>query len=707
MMERFSIQLKTLTPLFMSGVDGRQFEWRSFSVKGMLRWWFRAAGGRRETEGWLFGQTLQKPMVASGVRLRVAPVKISEQMSGYFENKNLIPAYFAFPFRLKGGPRRGIEPGGMLNLELIFQSRLTGLDRQKVLSALWLAVHLGTFGCRARKGFGSLLPVETTKAVFPWFSGDVILQDPDDFARVLNEQIERLRERPPRILYTFLVRNTWRELAAFYKETRRNLRSPYKELLGYPIFKQTATLGKVDRFASPLWLKPIGPNTALLTILNIPSRMRREARALRSDDTHPEVTFARHIKNYFLKKLEIIKILYRPQKVRSKRMDTRLWIMIEPMDVTLFRDGRPFTAGETSFAQSLFPPNPSRIAGALRTFIGRKALGGHFSGLGDAEKAPFQFIGPVPMRTSSTALFPWPADLVRSANEGVNRHVIRRRLRQFPAYLRRHPIFSEYGLVFIDSEDSSAEEGEIVQLRDRRGNPWITADGLAAWSRGLPRYRLRVEAIDFVDVESRPGIRTVPDTATIDPEGGAFYFVQMNRHEDGTGFLVGLQKHQCGDDVWTKIIRLFEDSTAQLIHLGGERRLARIYRVVPEPTWFKESEEPLYGVVRLMLLTPARIALGDGGRTVKIHHGSEQIEGTLLAMAVAGSPRVMTGWDYQSQSPKAHRRLIPAGSVLVVKIPERPTVSKFGWVGEHTSLGYGWFYACHEPDTDALKNQEG
>ena len=47
-----------------------------------------------------------------------------------------------------------------------------------------------------------------------------------------------------------------------------------------------------------------------------------------------------------------------------------MWqLFVEPNDVLLFRDGKPFTAGEDPRAQSPFPPTPFTIQGALRSKV--------------------------------------------------------------------------------------------------------------------------------------------------------------------------------------------------------------------------------------------------------------------------------------------------------------------------------------------------
>src|SRR6266516_3871837 len=44
-------------------------------------------------------------------------------------------------------------------------------------------------------------------------------------------------------------------------------------------------------------------------------------------------------------------------------------IFIEPTEPLLFRTGRSFDAGESNFAESIFPPTPETMQGALRATI--------------------------------------------------------------------------------------------------------------------------------------------------------------------------------------------------------------------------------------------------------------------------------------------------------------------------------------------------
>lgn len=375
-----------------------------------------------------------------------------------------------------------------------------------------------------------------------------------------------------------------------------------------------------------------------------------------------------------------------------------LWFALEPMDVTLFRDGRPFTPGESSFARSLFPPNPSTVAGAMRTFIGRELMGGRFSGLGSAEYSPILFDGPYPFSRNEDRiipLYPWPVDLVSMGKVDDMEPILfeRRSMMTYPDYFVRSESRFPFGLVLRERYDYQQEIPELTRYRDVHGRFWIDSKGLRLWLEGFPFYRAFDREMTMVLDEPRPGIRMNTRTLTVDPEGNAFFFVQMNRHRDETGFLVGLERGQTSQEIWEKIQRFHESGEMKLLHLGGERRLARILPVNSrEPEIGGVSE--IGGKVRLYLLTPALISLNE--RAMRMNTADIEVEATLLAFAIAGSPGFYTGWDYQEDSPKAHRRLVPAGSVLVLQIHGEQTIPSSGKIGDQTTLGYGRYIAFKE-----------
>ncbi len=79
-MRRATLELAITTPCFLSGSDQTKPEWRTASIRGQLRWWFRAVAGgvfgrdlaaTRRAEETVFGSTAQKSSLA--VRVLTSP----------------------------------------------------------------------------------------------------------------------------------------------------------------------------------------------------------------------------------------------------------------------------------------------------------------------------------------------------------------------------------------------------------------------------------------------------------------------------------------------------------------------------------------------------------------------------------------------------------------------------------------------------------
>lgn len=144
-------RLKVVTPLFLYGADQRQPEVRAASVRGQLRYWFRAIEGADtpqldrlwDEESALFGSTAG----GSTVSLRVYPV--GELTTG---------RYAMLPHRTETklqSPQDAIAPGQELRLEIVTRP---GTDKvpPKVVKALVTWLLLGGLGKRSRRMFGAL-----------------------------------------------------------------------------------------------------------------------------------------------------------------------------------------------------------------------------------------------------------------------------------------------------------------------------------------------------------------------------------------------------------------------------------------------------------------------------------------------------------------------------------------------------------------------
>lgn len=183
-MNRETFKVEFVTPCFLGGAR-ESTEWRAASIRGQLRWWFRAlAGGlwegdldrvRREEER-IFGSTDRRSA------LRVAALLGPAAAQGPFGSKlsaaalaqlyNDPPAANRLRIRNERGEEEGsnpihylgfgpvaggriarsyLAPGSAASFELRRESESSVFDQ-----ALWAWLNLGGVGAKSRKGFGSL-----------------------------------------------------------------------------------------------------------------------------------------------------------------------------------------------------------------------------------------------------------------------------------------------------------------------------------------------------------------------------------------------------------------------------------------------------------------------------------------------------------------------------------------------------------------------
>jgi CRISPR-associated protein Cmr1 len=177
MVESTIIKCRTLTPLLVHGADGATPEMRTSSIKGGLRYWFRAINCHLdsphlyEEEGKLFGDTSQK----SSVRIKVSTSEFSKHISSF----EVLPHW-----SVKG--RRsfkvdGILPGTDFTVKLIAPPQYL----ERVTTLFEVFSFLGGIGKRVRRGMGSFMVTE--------ISGSTRSEDQgDDVANYIFHKIQSL-----------------------------------------------------------------------------------------------------------------------------------------------------------------------------------------------------------------------------------------------------------------------------------------------------------------------------------------------------------------------------------------------------------------------------------------------------------------------------------------------------------------------------------
>lgn len=182
-----TFELEAITPLFMRGADQNKAEFRSASVKGVMRWWLRALAGSyfgdniealRKAEGMVFGSAGSGGARRSRVFVR-AEVKdkregsVFQHADSWRDEKAIVwSEYVDYLFFSALDKRKNRKTGGVdvksrfryYDPGSKFEVILSSWDRDAFLLAeasLWMAINLGGFGFRARRGAGSLKVTKT------------------------------------------------------------------------------------------------------------------------------------------------------------------------------------------------------------------------------------------------------------------------------------------------------------------------------------------------------------------------------------------------------------------------------------------------------------------------------------------------------------------------------------------------------------------
>ncbi|MDI6738923.1 MAG: type III-B CRISPR module-associated protein Cmr3 [Candidatus Edwardsbacteria bacterium] len=331
-------------------------------------------------------------------------------------------------------------------------------------------------------------------------------------------------------------------------------------------------------------------------------------------------------------------------------------IRIKPFDTLFFRDGRPFTGGEETWAYNLFPPLPSTVYGALRTayIAGHGGLaafkrGEMSSAIGTAESPGAFALKGVYIARNNDLLLPAPLDTVIHKTDGNER------------------------------------------LRTLRLEP---AGGTATDNLPLS-HRLAVPGLENVSVPDGIYIDEITCTDYLLGRAGPFSFTRQDElvlRENKIGIARSRQTHAAAEGMLYQagMVRLnkdialaadchgLEDYPAHgMMRLGGEAKAASFETAadlhlpsIPAGNMAELMKSD--DTFKLYLATPAIFTQGwlpegidektrlwdTGGMTLR------------LLTAAIGSPINVGGWDLDKRRPKPMRRAVPAGSVYYFKIEQ-------------------------------------
>jgi CRISPR-associated protein Cmr3 len=375
-------------------------------------------------------------------------------------------------------------------------------------------------------------------------------------------------------------------------------------------------------------------------------------------------------------------------------------LFIEPTEPLLFRTGRPFDAGQNTFAESLFPPTPETLQGAVRAAIAiywdrDKNIAAAFNDtnltklIGNRDGyGRFRVTGITLGRYERSqsekveCLFRPPAHVMQIARN-------KRLLRLLPHSLE-NTIYSNLpkGINhYLKPEETLDKDEELKPI-----GGWLTEMGL---SKALGKDELKLTDIEIVRdneiYQEEPRLGIGIQLGTKATEEGYLYqmlMIRMNHQPEQDyiyGFVVDIDLAPLspGDKPLSdeQIRQKLHLPTSGWMILGGEQRTAH-FRVLPSTS--ESVTRPTRERTLLYLATPA--SFKDGWKP------SQGIASRLIT-AVINRYESIGGWrlnpgDARGEH-KVMRRCVPAGSVYFFN--EKVTLTQ-PLTDDGMEIGYGITY---------------
>lgn len=263
-MLNLSIPMKCLTPCFCAGADQSTAEIRPSSIRGALRWWFRAIGGSLHQESMIFGGI--DPVRASAVLIRVGdlierPTGVLPKVGGGHLQPTDPLAYILYYASIAGSENNRATFGqgprwhekGSIGAQSTFtlhirQLRRIGDPEAEILlgKAIESFKHYGSIGLRVTRGLGALQAHGAT-------------------AESRSSLDEYLTNKGFVIQHTNRSHDDWTSLM---RHAGRILQDPLRKIYGAGGNKKPAkatALGNINptRQSSALHLRPIEANSKL------------------------------------------------------------------------------------------------------------------------------------------------------------------------------------------------------------------------------------------------------------------------------------------------------------------------------------------------------------------------------------------------------------------------------------------------------------
>lgn len=331
-----------------------------------------------------------------------------------------------------------------------------------------------------------------------------------------------------------------------------------------------------------------------------------------------------------------------------------------PLDTWFFRDGGPFTRGAApqDDVESLFPPYPPTVVGALRAAAAREngwsGAGGWARevcavlGDGPDDLGRITFDGPFLLR-DGRPLFQAPRHLLGATEMGAWN----------PKALLRpgeEAVTCDLGRVRLPTLASPPPDGDVLKPGD---DQWLTPSGMKSVLRG--------KAPDVGDVVPRSCLWATEPRIGLERES------ETRTAKEGMLYSTAHVRLQAAVSLGARISGLPESWAlafpfGQTTPLGGESRLAELREwdaelgIEPPVETIRQS-----GQVAVVTLTPLDVSHDIySGENAPI----PDLGGARVVSACLGRHLRIGGWNSLARRPLPIQPTLPPGSVLFCEVPE-------------------------------------
>lgn len=305
MLKTLRFEIETITPMFLSGADQGKAELRAPSIKGLLRFWWRALhpissiDALKEKENSIFGSGGENGSAGSSFALRVTYEHL-QTTKDKFPKQNImvtskgksfpvnILEYLAYGTYKYEGKDKGnvflrewIRPGTKFHIDVTFFKE-THLE--EVLKTMYVFSLFGGIGSRSRNGFGGVeilnkneafksLTIEVTKNAY----------DRNNILSFVNKNGEKpytsFTERA-KLFKSNTPRATWdsalAEIGKIYRSARETLERKHffekRQYIGAPIIVDKKAKSLLERHSKPYFLRVVRVGSQYYSyILYLPS----------------------------------------------------------------------------------------------------------------------------------------------------------------------------------------------------------------------------------------------------------------------------------------------------------------------------------------------------------------------------------------------------------------------------------------------------